>query len=196
MCKFSVSAIEKLGNTLIFIVERVNDLSKTKALKLLYLMEERMALKYHTPFLAIPFEVWQAGPVAKDVFIDLSDSPYLLKDFVKTEQRDNGTYISAIRNFSGDEFSECEIAMMNEVLDEYGKLSASELVAVTHRKGSLWYKEAEKNGLLSVFSHHECNNSDVRIDFTEMMLPCAAEFYRESLNVRQTADLLRVEANV
>lgn len=59
MCKFSESVKDKLGNALIYMAERVDDLSKTKALKLLYLMEERMVLKYHMPFLAIPYEVWQ-----------------------------------------------------------------------------------------------------------------------------------------
>ena len=57
MCKFSESTKEKLGNALIYVAERVPDLSKTKALKLLYLMEERMVLRYHVPFLGIPYEV-------------------------------------------------------------------------------------------------------------------------------------------
>ena len=87
MCKFSESTKQKLGNTIVYIAHHTANLSKTKLLKLLYLMEERMALKYHVPFIGLPFEVWQAGPVAKDVFIDLSDGPFLLKDFVKTNTR-------------------------------------------------------------------------------------------------------------
>lgn len=64
MCKFSESTKEKLGNALIYVAERVQDLSKTKALKLLYLMEERMVLRYHVPFLGIPLkcgklDLWQ-----------------------------------------------------------------------------------------------------------------------------------------
>ena len=54
-----------------------------------------MALKYHVPFIGMPYEVWQAGPVAKDVFIDLSDVPYILKGFVRTEFRDGGIFIEA-----------------------------------------------------------------------------------------------------
>ena len=102
MCKFSDSTKEKLGNALIYVAERVQDLSKTKALKLLYLMEERMVLRYHVPFLGIPFEVWQAGPVAKDVFIDLSDGPYLLKDYIKAEFRPVGYVSSAPLGVSAD----------------------------------------------------------------------------------------------
>ena len=62
-----------------------------------------MALKFHVPFIGIPFEVWQAGPVAKDVFIDLSVGPFLLKSFVKTEFRDGGTYIKEVADFNDRE---------------------------------------------------------------------------------------------
>lgn len=183
MCKFSESNKDKLGNTLIYMAERVQDLSKTKALKLLYLMEERMVLKYHVPFMAIPYEVWQAGPVAKDVFIDLSDGPYLLKDYIKTENHHVGTYIVPVKPFCDDEFSECEIQMMDDILQKYGNMTASELVEETHRKGTLWYQEACQNGLLEAFQNHECNNSDLKIDFTKAMAPCAAEFYKDCLDV-------------
>ena len=193
MCKFSESVKDKLGNALIYMADRVDDLSKTKALKLLYLMEERMVLKYHMPFLAIPYEVWQAGPVAKDVFVDLSDGPYLLKDYVKTELRHNGTYILSIKPFSDDEFSDCEIAMMDDILKKYGKMTAADLVDETHKKGTLWYQEASQNNLLEAFNNHECNNSDIKIDFTKAMAPCAAEFYKESLDFHQTANLLSMD---
>ena len=62
MCKISEATKDKLGNTLIYMAERVADLSKTKALKLLYLMEERMVLKYHVPFLGIPYEYGRQAP--------------------------------------------------------------------------------------------------------------------------------------
>ena len=190
MCKFSESTKQKLGNTIVYIARHTSNLSKTKLLKLLYLMEERMALKYHVPFIGIPFEVWQAGPVAKDVFVDLSDGPYLLKNFVKTDFKDGGTFIEAIADFDDSEFSECEIEMMDEILAKYGNMTASDLVSETHKEGTL------RTGLLEAFNKHECNNSDQQIDFTEAMTDCAAEDYRESLNIRQTANLLNAESHV
>ena len=63
----------KIGNAVVYIAERVPNLSKTKLLKLLYLMEEYSVKRFQTPFLGLPFEVWQAGPVVKDLFIDLSE---------------------------------------------------------------------------------------------------------------------------
>jgi uncharacterized phage-associated protein len=193
MCKFSEYTKQKLGNTIVYIARKKSNLSKTQLLILLYLMEERMALKYHIPFIGIPFEVWQIGPVAKDVFVDLSDSPYLLKNFVKTDFKDGGTFIEAIAYFDDNEFSECEIEMMDDILAKYGNMTASDLVSETHKEGTLWYRTAVRTGLLEAFNKYECNNSDQQIDFTEEMTDCAAEDYRESLNIRQTANLLNTE---
>ena len=127
MCKFSEDSKQKLGNTIIYIAERTPQLSKTKLLKLLFLMEEYMVKRYHVPFLALPYEVWQAGPVAKDVFIDLSDGVVLLKDFIKTKMIDGAMYIFAIKPFSEDEFSECEIEMMDEVIKRHGNKTAKQI---------------------------------------------------------------------
>ncbi len=196
MCKFSEYTKQKLGNTIVYIARKKSNLSKTQLLRLLYLMEERMALKYHIPFIGIPFEVWQIGPVAKDVFVDLSDSPYLLKNFVKTDFKDGGTFIEAIADFDDNEFSECEIEMMDEILAKYGNMTASDLVSETHKEGTLWYRTAVRTGLLEAFNKYECNNSDQQIDFTEEMIDCAAEDYRESLNIRQTANLLNTEFHI
>ena len=195
MCKFSEYTKQKLGNTIVYIARKKSNLSKTQLLRLLYLMEERMALKYHIPFIGIPFEVWQIGPVAKDVFVDLSDSPYLLKNFVKTDFKDGGTFIEAIADFDDNEFSECEIEMMDEILAKYGNMTASDLVSETHKEGTLWYRTAVRTGLLEAFNKYECNNSDQQIDFTEEMTDCAAEDYRESLNIRP-ANLLNTESHI
>ena len=196
MCKFSESTKQKLGNAIVYIARHTASLSKTKLLKLLYLMEERIALKYHVPFIGLPFEVWQAGPVAKDVFIDLSDGPFLLKDFVKTTVHDGGIFIEAKAEFDDSEFSACEIAMMDEVLAKYGNRTAAELVAETHKEGTPWYRTAARAGLLEAFKKRECNNSNELIDFAESLSACAAEDYRESLAIRQTANLLNAEARV
>ena len=58
MCKFSADSKQKLGNTLIYMAEHTSNLSKTKSLKLLFLMEEYMVKRYHVPFLVLLLEVW------------------------------------------------------------------------------------------------------------------------------------------
>lgn len=186
MKAYAMSDIEKLGNAVVYIAERVPDLSKTKLLKLLYFMEEYSVKRFHTPFLGLPFEVWQAGPVVKDVFIDLSETPVLLDGFVKKEVREGNTYISAVTAFCDDEFSDNDMTVMDEVLKKYGSMTAKRLVALTHQKGSLWYKVAERNHLLEAFNEGRLNNSDYTIDFSEDLTGCAQEFYKEQ------ADFLRL----
>ena len=196
MCRFSEDSKQKLGNTIIYIAERSPQLSKTKLLKLLFLMEEHMVKRYHVPFLALPYEVWQAGPVAKDIFIDLSSGVVLLKDFIQTETIEGATYIKAIKPFCNDEFSDCEIEMMNEVIKKHGHKTATLLVDEVHKKGSLWYEVAKENGLLEDFANGVSNNSSHLIDFSKDLSGCAKEYYLESLAIRQTANVLKAQANV
>ena len=196
MCRFSEDSKQKLGNTLVYIAERAPQLSKTKLLKLLFLMEEYMVKRYHVPFLALPYEVWQAGPVAKDIFIDLSDGGMLLKDFVRTEIKENGMYITPGKPFCDDEFSECEIEMMDEIIKKHGYKTAKQLVKEMHQKGTLWYEVAKENNLLEDFENGISNNSSYLIDFTRGLSECAKEYYLESLAIHQTANILKVQSNV
>lgn len=196
MCKFSEDSKRKLGNTLIYMAEHTPQLSKTKVLKLLFLMEEYMVKRYHVPFLALPFEVWQAGPVAKDIFIDLSDNGNLLCEFVKTEIIDGGAYIQALKPFCDDEFSDCEIEMMEEIIKKHGDKSAKQLVKEVHKEGSLWYNVAKRNNLLEDFANGTANNSSHLIDFSEGLTGCAKDYYLESLAIHQTANILKAQANV
>ena len=196
MCKFSEDSKQKLGNTFIYIAERTPQLSKTKLLKLLFLMEEYMVKRYHVPFLALPYEVWQAGPVAKDVFIDLSDGGELLREFVRTEIKDGGTYLKSLKPFCDDEFSECEIEMMDEIIKKHGHKTATQLVNEVHKEGSLWYEVAREHHLLDDFANGISNNSSYLIDFSKDLPECAKEDYLESLAIRQTANILKAQAHV
>jgi hypothetical protein len=49
--KYSTDTINKTGNAIIYFALHINNLSKTKLLKLLYLVEEQSVKKYGTPFL-------------------------------------------------------------------------------------------------------------------------------------------------
>lgn len=185
MYKLTDSDRNKLGNAVVYIAEHVNDLSKTKLLKLLYFMEEYSVRRFHTPFLGLPFEVWQAGPVVKDVFVDLSEMPLLLDGFVRRKEKDGRTYVEVVTNFSDDEFSDNDMAVMDDVLKKYGGMTATDLVKLTHKEGTLWYKTAEKNGLLKAFEDKLMNSSDCQIDFSEELSGCGKEFYKEQMDFLQ-----------
>ena len=172
----------KIGNAVVYIAQRVPHLSKTKLLKLLYLIEEYSVKRFQTPFLGLPFEVWQAGPVVKDLFIDLSETPVILDGYVEKEVVDNKTYIKATATFSDDEFSDNDITVMDDTLRRYGKMTAKQLVELTHRKDGLWYATAERNNLLEGFEQKVINNSDCQIDLGECLSGCGREFYREQMD--------------
>lgn len=165
-----------------YIAQRVSNLSKTKLLKLLYLMEEYSVNRFKTPFLGLPFEVWQAGPVVKDIFIDLSETPVILDGYVEKEVEDGKTYIKATADFSDDEFSDNDITVMDDILRRYGNKTAKQLVELTHRKDGLWYATAKRNNLLEGFEQKVINNSDYQIDLSECLADCSREFYNEQMD--------------
>ena len=188
MNKYSAENISRIGNAAIYIAQHSTNLSKTKLLKLLYLMEERSALRYHQPFLGLPYEVWHAGPVAKDVYIDISDGGIMLSPYIKVVNDKDAQYIIPAKEFDDEDFSENELRLMDEVLAEYGDKAAKELVRITHTKGSLWYNVAKQHGLLEAFEKHESNNSNYVINFANGLTPCSAEYYNEALELHNASN--------
>jgi len=156
---------EKLANTIVFFAEKLQNISKTKLLKLLYILEEYYIKKYKIPFLDIDFEIWQAGPVNKEVFIELSDAPIILKDFIEIEQEGKTSVIKPLKTFCDGEFSDNEMEMLQFVLENFGGLTASQLVDITHRPYSPWYTIAQEKGLLELFQKGMRNTSEEKIDF-------------------------------
>lgn len=190
MKSFTKDQIEKMGNAIVLFAERIPDLSKTKLLKLLYLLEEQYIKKYSVPLLGIDFEVWQAGPVAREIFIDLSQDPVLFKDFIDTENHKDAVYIKPKKSFCDDEFSDNELEMMNFILDHFGRLPAHELVKLTHRKSSLWYKQASSKGLLELFERRLTNSSEEKIDFRELLDEKSQQVYDEQLAFNRFAGFI------
>jgi len=192
---FSKSDKSKIGNALIYAINHCSTpVSKTKLLKLVYLMEETMARVYHAPFLSLPYEVWQYGAVQKDLYAELSDGCLsILRDYVGVGK--DGNFI-AKQNFDDEEFSDEELEMMKSVMDKYGDKTANHLVNVLHKKGSLWYKTAERNGVLNSFKEGLATTSPYLIDLTEGMDDCQRQDYLQCREIRQTASELRSKANV
>ncbi len=196
MCKFSSETKDKIGNAMIYIAKRTNMLSKTKLIKLLYIMEERMVERHYTPFLAIPYEIWHLGPVQKDLFADLSDQLFLMHNYLEPYNVDSNKFFKARKEFSDDEFSQQEITVMDEVLAEFGNLSAGQLVSYLHREDSLWYKTAQRNGALEWFNNGLCNSTDIKIDFGELIDLEHREAYYDSLAIHTTSNNLNAAYNV
>ncbi len=191
MCRFSETSRVRLGNAVMFIAAHAKFPYKTEVLKLLYLMEERMVQKYHVPMLGIPYSVWRLGPVSVDVFEELSDGPVLLNDFITLQFNGQGIRVTPSKEFDEDEFSDAELLVMAEVMERYGQMNSDELIAETHKEGSLWRETAKEHGLLEDFDERRANSSNITIDMGRQLCPDDREYYNETLENRQMANLLR-----
>ena len=135
----------------------------------MYLLEETIAKKYQLPFLNLEFEVWQAGPVARDIFIDLSDEPIILKDYIKINTFENKRYIQSKKEFSDDEFSDNELNLLDKLTQTVKNEPAYVLINFTHKKDSLWYNTASRHNLLEMFEMGIKNSSNIELNFEEII---------------------------
>jgi len=193
MCRFSETSRVRLGNAVMYIAAHAKYPYKTEVLKLLYLMEERMVQRYHVPMLGIPYSVWRLGPVSVDVFEELSDGPVLLGNFITLQFNGQGITVKPAKEFDADEFSDAELKVMAEVMERYGQMNSEELIAETHKEGSLWRETAKEHGLLEDFDERRANSSNIVIDLGRQLCPDDREYYNETLENRQMANLLTNE---
>ena len=158
--------IKKIGNSIIYLSQGVNELSKTKILKLLFLLEEASIKKYGYPFFGVDFQLWVRGPVLNDVFIDLSDEkPTMLKEYIKKSEFDDRLFI-ANGDFCDDEFSDNDIAVMDIIIKFARHKNASDFVDFTHGDISLWKKSAIKYGVLEELEEEKIKSTNYNIDFS------------------------------
>ncbi len=167
---FTQSEIDKIGNSLIYITSVLGEISKTKALKLLYFLEEKSINDTGIPFFGLEWKVWKLGPVDQTIYSEFSNSPDLLKDYIDISFRDNNIcMLKGIKDFSDDEFSDYDLMLIEKVVESLGYFSASELSELTHKKGGLWDKVATEKGLLEKFNNGLQTTSDYHIEFFNLI---------------------------
>lgn len=163
---YSSQKVEKIGNTIIYLSNGISNLSKTKLLKLLYILDELSIKKRGVPFLGLDYKLWKLGPVNQDIFNNLSSDNLLLKNYINTTSEDGIITIEPIKNFNDDEFSDFEIELMDNIIANFGNKTAKELVLYTHRKNSPWYITAVKNDLLENLERETISYTDISIDMS------------------------------
>ena len=167
--KLSKEQIDKVGNAIIYLADNIGNLSKTKVLKLLYILDELAIKKSGIPFFNLKYKVWKFGPVSEEIFIDLSSDTTLLKKYIKRDVDGLNTIIKPKINFNDDEFSDNDIELMNFVISEFGNNSAKELVQYTHRKNAPWYKTAIEYSVLDLLENEEINNTEILINMNSLI---------------------------
>jgi uncharacterized phage-associated protein len=167
--QYSEDQISKIGNTIIYLSSKINKLSKTKLLKLLYLLDEISIKQSGIPILNLTYKTWKFGPVSEDVFIELSSEPSFLKHFFITQTVDDTSYIFPKKEFNDDEFSLNDIELMDLVISEFGGKTAKELINHTHRENSPWYNTAKKNSVLELLQEEKINNTQFVIELEDLV---------------------------
>ena len=167
--KFNQSQLEKIGNTVVYLSQKIPQLSKTKLLKLLYILDEISIKKSGIPFLNLKYKVWKFGPVSEELFIDLSSEPKILENFIEKNSDEGVHFVTPIVDFNDDEFSDNDIDLMDFIIEKYGNNSAKELIAYTHRINSPWYNTAKENDVLELLETEAINNTEYSVDMSQLI---------------------------
>lgn len=167
--KLTKDQLDKVGNTLIYLANKLDGLSKTKALKLIYILDELSIKKSGIPFFNLKYKVWKFGPVSEELFIDLSSETTLLKDYIKRTSEEGVTLIEPTKPFNNDEFTDNDLELLDYVIQEFGNKSAKDLVYYTHRKNAPWYNTAVKHDVLDLLEKEEINNTEFLIDMQALI---------------------------
>lgn len=93
--------------------------------KLLYFAQAWHLVRYDSPLFQDDFEAWNLGPVI----------PCVYRKY-KNYGKNNIDFIA--EDYDSDVFCSNELDLLFDVLDYYNKYSTSELVNMTHLKGSPW----------------------------------------------------------
>lgn len=167
--KLSDSQVDKVGNTIIYLAKNIGELSKTKALKLIYILDELSIKKSGIPFFNLKYKLWKFGPVSEEIFIDLSSETTLLKNYIERSSEEGTTFIKPIAEFKDDEFSDNDIELLDFVIEKFGHKKAKDLVSFTHRKNSPWYLTATENSVLDLLLNEVINNTEILIDLSSLI---------------------------
>ena len=167
--KFNETQLDKIGNSVVYLSEKIPQLSKTKLLKLLYILDELSIKKSGIPFLNLKYKVWKFGPVSEELFIDLSSETKILEDFIQKNSDEGVNYITPIVEFNDDEFSDNDIELMDYVIENFGDKTAKELIKYTHRKNSPWYNTAKEKDVLELLEEEKINSTEYLIDMEQLI---------------------------
>lgn len=179
--KYYHEQIDKIGNALVYLIEKMGALPKTSLLKLVYIIEEKSIEKRSMPFFNLDFEVWKFGPVCQNLYVEFTEEPTILKNYIKKKNIRNSSVFETISPFNDDEFSDSDIVLMDEVINEFSGANCNDLVEYTHRENSLWYNAAKENGVLELLLSEELPTTNIKIDFTQLIKdePSKLDFYNE-----------------
>ncbi|MBN8570702.1 MAG: SocA family protein [Ignavibacteria bacterium] len=177
---------DKIGNIFLILSKRIPELNLTKALKLLFLIDEASVQRTGVPITWLDYKVWKLGPVPEEIYNEIKKDivetvnlkPLSIKEYVKWSKINNPVEpdkdafliqpIEDAKEVNTNIFSDYELELISEVIDTYGSKSAKELIHITHKEGSLWKEIVDANNLEKYFEIFS-NTSPYNIDFVKLI---------------------------
>jgi uncharacterized phage-associated protein len=193
---------DKIGNLLNYLSTTITGLSMTKALKLLYLIDETSYARTGSPITWLEYKVWEMGPVAEELYNELKYKQYFIQNgkplnfdsFIKIEKENIGEDKFQVKilpngDYSLKEFSEFDIDIIDKIIDRFGSLTAAQLIRILHEENTLWHKYVSENNLALNFKVYS-KKSNFSIDFSKLIqddpiLQMAAQSAFESMQMEE-----------
>lgn len=192
---------EKIGNILNYLAANMEYLSMTKALKLLYIIDETAIKETGSPITWLDYKVWEMGPVAVDIYNEikrneticyqgkeLTVSDYIELSFVEKENRTE-IYLKPKSTFNDKIFNRYELNLLYVTVFKFGNWNAQDLINYLHEENSLWHKAVQDHKLEKFFATGQ-KTTNYSIEFTELIqddpiLSLANKAAREALEFQQ-----------
>ena len=164
----------KIVNTVIYLSSKIQNLYKTKLLKLVYLLDEISVKETGSKFTNLDYHVWQYGPVN----IDLYNISFNNHSEIQVIANKYGEIIRTTTTFCDDEFSDYDIELMDRIIKIYSNYTSKELVDLLHQEESLWMQKVKEKELEAFFKYDENTRTKFKIDFEKLVEDC---FYKKAV---------------
>lgn len=171
---------EKIGNILNYLSANIEYLSMTKALKLLYIIDETAIKETGSPITWLDYKVWEMGPVAVDIYNEikrneiicyqgkeLTVSEYIGLNIVDKEDRQE-IYLKPKTDFNDRIFNRYELNLLDLTVFKFGNWTAQDLIKYLHEEDSLWHKSVKEHNLEEIFATGK-KTTNYSIEFTELI---------------------------
>jgi uncharacterized phage-associated protein len=170
---------EKIGYILNYLSSHIEFLSMTKALKLLYIIDETSIKETGSPITWLDYKVWEMGPVAVDIYNEIKRKETILyqgKELTISEYIDLNTvdegrqdiYLKPKVDFNDKIFNQYELNLLVATVSKFGKKNAQDLINYLHEENSLWHKTVQEHNLEKVFATGQ-RKTNYSIEFTELI---------------------------
>lgn len=167
----------KVQNACVYLALKIPNLSLTKMLKLLYIIDYTSMKELGVPMLWVKYYAWKNGPVAKDVYfacVNTSSNDILnlcsaisvmTKPNNMVENFATARYIKPVKEFEDGNFSDYEIDLLDRIVEQYKNVSSKELVSILHKEGWGWRETIVEHSI-----EFTSNISNVEIDISKYIL--------------------------